>query len=198
MSAPDHPPLYGVVLAGGRSRRMRQDKALLCYAGRPQVAVAYDLLREFVEPVFVSCRAGQWDDPAVNDLPQLYDTLDNVGPIGGILRAFEHDPEVAWLVVACDLPLLTRSLLEGLVGRRDPACLATAFRASGSGLPEPMCAVYEPAASTVLHDYLARGIRCPRKFLINEPSHLLDLPDGAALTNVNEPEEYDRMLNRRN
>ena len=56
MSAPD---LYGLVLTGGRSRRMQRDKASLQYAGKPQLARAMELLTPLVARCFVSVRPDQ-------------------------------------------------------------------------------------------------------------------------------------------
>ena len=49
-------PIYGLVLAGGRSTRMQRDKAALLYHGRTQIEWAMDLLRPHVEKVFLSVR----------------------------------------------------------------------------------------------------------------------------------------------
>lgn len=121
------PPLYGLVLAGGRSARMGSDKAALDYHGRPQAAHACGLLAPFCARVFVSCRADQACDPALAGLPQLHDAQEGLGPLGGILTAFAAHPQAAWLVVACDLPHLDAATLAHLVARRDPSRLATAF-----------------------------------------------------------------------
>lgn len=182
--------LYGLVLAGGRSTRMGRDKALLSYGdGRPQAAVAYELLREFCARVYVSARAGR---EALGGLPHLIDRYDEIGPIAGILTALDEHPGVAWLVVACDLPFLTRETLRLLIAARDPGRIATAFRSAHDGLPEPLCAIYEPVARERLKEFVAQGIHCPRKALINSPAHLIELADRRALDNVNRPEEYRR------
>lgn len=52
-------PLYGLVLAGGVSARMGQDKAELSYHGAPQLQVAYETLSPLVERCFVSVRPAQ-------------------------------------------------------------------------------------------------------------------------------------------
>ena len=84
--------------------------------------------------------------------------------------------------------------LKELLRRRDPNALATAYKSAHDGLPEPLCAIWEPSAAPVLADYQAAGSDCPRKFLIRHGAHLLDLPDPRALDNVNTPEEYSQAV----
>ncbi len=185
MSAPE---LYGLVLAGGRSTRMGRDKALLVYRDKPQVEVVRDLLSGFCRAVFISCRPDQVGLPE----PRLVDRYDNIGPLSGILTAMDAHPDKAWLIVACDLPFLDRATLEFLTAHRDAKKPATAYRGRIDGLPEPLCAIYEPAMRARLHHFVREGITCPRKALIRSDTHLLDLPDPLALENANRPEEAER------
>jgi molybdenum cofactor guanylyltransferase len=53
-------------------------------------------------------------------------------------------------VLACDLPFLTDAALAQLLEERDPTALATAYRSAHDGLPEPLCAIWEPAAAAAL------------------------------------------------
>lgn len=182
--------LAALVLAGGRSERMRRDKAALEYDGESQLARAFRLVRSRATPAFVSVRAGQADDPARRGYPQIADRLEGVGPAAGILAALEAHPDRAWLVVAVDLPHLTGATLDALLAARDPARLATAFRSAHDGLPEPLCAVWEPASRAPLAAFVAGGRSCPRKFLLTHDAKLVELPEPGALDNVNTPEEY--------
>ena len=56
-------PLFGLVLAGGASTRMQQDKAALAYHGKPQLNWAYDLLADLCAATFISVRPDQRDEP---------------------------------------------------------------------------------------------------------------------------------------
>lgn len=187
-------PIYGLVLAGGRSTRMRRDKAALVYQGRTQLERAMELLAPHVERAFVSVRPDQAQDPVRARFPQIVDRHENLGPIAGIMAAQEEHPHAAWLVVACDLPLLDAATLEHLVRSRRPEKLATAYRSSRDGLPEPLCAIYEPASREAIAAYVAGGKQCPRKFLISSDVELLDEPNPRALDNVNTPEEYRSVM----
>ncbi len=184
-------PLYGLVLAGGASRRMGQDKAALAFHGRPQLDWARETLARHCERVFVSIRAGQQDDPVRRGQPVIVDVHDGAGPIAGIAAAQAAHPEHAWLVLACDLPFVDDTVIGHLASRRDGRPVV-AFASSHDGLPEPLCAIYEPASREGVLSAIASGRNCPRKFILGTGVALLAPPCPAALDNVNTPEELQR------
>ena len=194
MSGPA-PRLFGLVLAGGRSKRMQRDKAALEYhPGRTQLDAAMQLLEGRVEKAFVSVRADQRDDGTRAGYPQIVDRGDVEGPIAGISAALAQHADAAWLVLACDLPFLDARTLDTLIAARDPGSEATAFKSTHDGLPEPLCAIYEPRALGGLGAHLASGRNCPRKFLINASTRLLSQPNPRALDNVNTEAEYGEAM----
>lgn len=182
------PVLRGLVLAGGRSERMHTDKGALHYHALDQRQHTAALLHEFCPDVRVSCRPDQVADlPA--GLTPLPDTFLSLGPLGGVLSAFQADPNAAWLVLACDLPFLTRTTLDFLVTHRQPARAATALRSPWDDFPEPLITIWEPRSYGQLLRFLSLGYACPRKALINSDIELLSPPVPAELRNVNTPEE---------
>lgn len=189
------PPLRGLVLAGGKSLRMGSDKGLMEYHGKPQREFTADLLTPYCTEVFISCRP---DQIAEIEAPYqaLPDTFLDLGPYSALLSAFRAYPDSAWLVVACDLPLLDEGTLRFLVQYRNPSRVATAFSSPDNAFPEPLIAIWEPKAYPVLLQFLAQGYSCPRKVLINSPVALLQAPDMRALTNVNTPEESAEVRNQ--
>jgi molybdopterin-guanine dinucleotide biosynthesis protein A len=193
-SAGDAAPLYGLILAGGSSSRMHRDKAALRYQGKSQLERAFELAGRHVSKVFVSVRTDQTADPTRAQRPMIVDCVAGTGPIVGIRSALAAHPRAAWLVLACDLPFLSDAALSQLLRERDAASLATAYRSAHDGLPEPLCAVWEPAAAAPLAAYQAGGADCPRKFLIRHTAHLLEPLDRRALDNINTPEEYAQAL----
>lgn len=188
------PALFGLVLAGGASTRMRTDKAALEYRGQPQLHRAFELLSQVCAATFVSVRPDQRDDPARAGFPQIVDRQPGIGPIAGISAALLEHPKAAWLVLACDLPFLTEETLQNLIAHRDPQKMATAYRSTHDGLPEPLCAIWEPAAREPVLASIGSGKQCPRKFLINADVLLLDLPERQALDNVNTREEFSAAV----
>jgi len=175
---------------------MQRDKAALEYQGRSQLERAVELLSPLVARVFVSVRADQASDPLRARFAQIVDAAGLHGPMAGIVAAQAHHPDAAWLVLACDLPLLARPTLEHLLRSREPQRHATAYRSSHDGLPEPLCAIYEPSSREAIGAYVAGGRDCPRKFLIHADAALLDQPQPGALDNVNTPGEYGAAVDR--
>ena len=180
------PPLYGLVLAGGKSTRMGEDKGLIDYHGQPQRVYVYEMLDKLCEKTFLSFREGQ---DGQSDLPLLTDTFTGLGPYGAILSAFREHPDRAWLVVACDLPLLDKKTLELLIARRDTSKIATAFYNPATDFPEPLITIWEPRSYSILLQFLAQGYSCPRKVLINSDIEMIKISDYDVLKNVNNQEE---------
>jgi molybdopterin-guanine dinucleotide biosynthesis protein A len=195
MTSKNFPPLYGLVLAGGRSRRMGRDKAALAYHdGVPHLRRTADLLAGTCERVFVSCRKDQENDPLLASLPEsvgrIPDTFDIGGPLNGILSALDAHPGAAFLVAACDLTFLSAEALSVLVSGRDPSKPLTAFEnPARENFLEPLCAIYEPQSLSLIRSCVADGMHCPRKILLRSDTQLLELPDPHSLDNVNTPED---------
>ncbi|MGF7214437.1 molybdopterin-guanine dinucleotide biosynthesis protein A [Spirosoma lacussanchae] len=179
--------LKGLILTGGQSRRMGQDKSQLVYHQKPQRDHLVDLLRPYCQAVFWSVNADQAAALTSGTQPFIVDALAIRSPLNGILSAFRHDSSVAWLVVACDMPLLTSRSLEALLTNRDPTRLATVFYDSTGRAPEPLLGIYEPAFAPVADRAVADGQLSPRQILQSQPVQLLTVPDVRELTNVNDP-----------
>ncbi|MEL7185459.1 MAG: molybdenum cofactor guanylyltransferase [Pseudomonadota bacterium] len=182
-------PVFGLVLAGGESRRMGRDKATLQRDGKSQLAYLAELLEQHVERVFVSTRADQANEPERARFEQIVDSVDTGGPLAGILSAIAAYPAVDWLVVACDLPNIDETTIEYLLQNRATMQPFTAFESSHDSLPEPLCAVYHVGSGEIVRDFVEDGINCPRKIMIRSDTLLLQQPDPRALDNVNTPDD---------
>lgn len=181
-------PLDALILAGGASRRMGSDKALLEWGGQPATLRLRELLSGFVDQVRLSRAQGQ-------DLPEGWTESEVVrdreiasGPLKGILSALAAHPGRAFLVVAVDQPLLDAAMIRNLVQGRDPGLGATCYLDSDGALPDPMCAIYEPSFTDAASPWLSHGKGCPRKVLLNSPVKVLPSP-GIRLKDADSPED---------
>ncbi|MDG1572923.1 molybdenum cofactor guanylyltransferase [Robiginitalea sp. M366] len=189
-----NPIVKGLVLAGGQSRRMGRDKGLLEYHGKPQREYLYHQLQPLCSEVYLSLRPGQESD-LPDHLPYILDENLYRGPFNGLLSAHHKFPDAAWLVVACDLPMMDTAALRYLLERRNPQAPATAFATQETGLPEPMAALWEPSGLQQAIGFLEQGeSTCPRKFLIRQEASLVNPEDDLWLANANAPEDYEALM----
>lgn len=189
-------PIYGLVLTGGRSTRMKRDKSLLQYHDKKQSVHCSELLSKFCDQTFISVREGQEVCRENKIAPEICDKFIDIGPLGGILTAMTKYPAVAWLVLACDLPFVDKELLEELIKERNSFKIATAYRSTKEPyLPEPLCAIYEPKGIFRFLQFLGRGVNCPRKILMESDIYLIEQKREFTLDNVNNPQEYQKAVN---
>jgi molybdopterin-guanine dinucleotide biosynthesis protein A len=114
---------------------------------------------------------------------------DDLGPAGGMLKAFEAYPEVDWLVVACDLPHLSSRTFEELLNHYEPENPVTAFISKEGNFPEALCALYTPYAREIFKTALNQGVKCPVKMVKAAGANLIQPTFDVGLTNINTPEE---------
>ena len=171
---------------------MGTDKALLETDGQTQLARTVALLERHLDRVFVSARADQARESERSKYPQIVDRQEDLGPVAGILSAMQTYPDVAWLVVACDLPNIDDATVSGLLAKRSGDKPFTAFTSSYDGLPEPLCAVYGRGSQLIVQGMVDEGLKCPRKMLIRSDTELLEPVNPSALDNVNTPEDLAR------
>ncbi len=194
------PATAALVLAGGRSRRMGQDKAVQVVAGRRLVDRALDLVRPCCdEQVIVR------GDPARPPIPgldahQIADEIPGQGALGGIhagLRAIEAPAAV---VIACDMPLLESDFLIWLVRQLGDHDVVVPRSASGL---QPLCAVYRPSCLPAIESALARGRRQVFAFYPDVRTREIDMATAdrfrdreELFTNVNTPADLIRVERR--
>lgn len=181
------PRLYGLVLAGGDSRRMGRDKGTLVLHGVPQAERQWRLLDSVCERAFVSVNAAQASREPYRGLPLVIDEGERQGPITGLLTAANAHPDVAWLALAVDMPFVDEALLRELITARDPSREATAFQ--HDGMIEPLCAIWEPSSLALLRRELCEGRASPRRFLEAQAIALAPLRAAELLRSVNAPDD---------
>jgi molybdopterin-guanine dinucleotide biosynthesis protein A len=195
----DTRPIAGVVLAGGRSRRMRQDKAALTIGGEPLLARVVRRLRLAVPEVLV---IGPPElARLVEDVTILPDDQPGLGPLAGLQTAFHARPDTSLFVVACDMPFVSAALARYMIARAHAAPSAGVVALRAAAGREPLHALYAPTCAPHVAEQLAA-----RDLALQ---HLLDRvqtleipdtearrydPDGLATFNANSPTEWQHAL----
>lgn len=183
---------------------MGSDKAALLVDGRTLLTRSVELLKSLTIHVHVAVRAEQADDQLRRQFDLLFDAVPAQGPAAALVAAWLHDPDAAWLVLACDMPALERNALEALVSGRDPSRGGTAWRTPDDDLPEPLCAIWEPATLARLTAAVRQaatgsgsGPVSPRAILAAADPLLLNQARPAVLTSLNTPADLHDFLELR-
>ncbi|MBB5347643.1 molybdenum cofactor guanylyltransferase [Desulfoprunum benzoelyticum] len=186
-------PVWACVLIGGRSSRMGRPKHLLEKAGgRTWLEDTVDVLRPHVERVVL---AGRGEIPSsLQDLTRIADAPGLVGPLSGILAAMRWQPDVTWLLVACDMPSLTSSALHWLLEERRPGRWAVIPRRKADIYVEPLFACYDRRCRTLFEE-----LRLSGSLRIGMIAHKIDVyhpvipePFLHAWDNINTPSEFEQ------
>ena len=188
------PPIRACLLIGGRSSRMGHPKHLIrSEDGQTWVEHTVQLLDPFVEEVVLSGR-GEVPD-SLSTRPRIADVPEVAGPLTGILAAMRYHPYCCWLLLACDMPKITREALQWLLATRSPESHGTVPRLSEDGFVEPLLALYEPQARNYFEELAGSGIfrisRIAKQSTIATPvvpTHL-----ARSWQNINTPEQLKRV-----
>lgn len=180
----------GFVLAGGGSRRMGRDKALLPWRGSTLIQfVAGQVLNAAGSVTLI----GNPDGLAGLGYPVIGDLHPGCGPLGGLETALRQGQSAWTLITACDMPQLTvaslRLLLDG-TGEvpRDRGC----FVAWSGSRRHPLCAVYHASCLPLVEQ--ARSLNSLKMLdLLEKLCPVCVSVDAAAVANVNTPAEWDEV-----
>ncbi len=133
---PEQKEITAIVLAGGKSSRMKEDKGLVYFNGRMLIEHVIDSVKKITGKIIIIT-----ENPAYLPFgyPCFEDVLKEKGPLGGIFTGLENSSTQKNLVVGCDMPFLTEKILTELINAcGDEDVLLTEHK----GKAEPLCSVY--------------------------------------------------------
>jgi molybdenum cofactor guanylyltransferase len=145
--------LTAVVLCGGRSARMGEDKGALPFAGVTMLEHVARTVGNIASEVIVVSRVGQAAPPGVR---VVHDPVADQGPLAGLAAGLAASTTDLNVVVACDMPLIRPAVLERLVAALGDHAICVA---AVDGRPSVLCGVYRKAVAAVAADLLRRGER---------------------------------------
>ncbi len=184
-------PLKGLVLAGGYSRRMGQDKGSLVYhPPYPHREYLYQVLQKLGIPSYISARPDQirsWP----GNLPYIPDLYPGEGPLSGMISACQTDSHTAWLVLACDWVGLAERELGQMLLDRDPSRDGIYWVRSRGDRPEPLLAIWEAHVWEAVQKAWHKGERSPLSILRQLDFQEKTWPEGIQLHNVNQESDLN-------
>ncbi len=172
------PELSVAILAGGESRRMGTDKALIDLEGQPLVVHVARRFASLSDDVFVVCKV-----PLDLDLPEVLDELADQTPLSGVITALRDARHDRVFVCACDMPFIDVDLVASL---RDDADVVVPRH---DGMVEPLHCVWSKRALPKLEGLWDGGERAVRRAIDRLDARYIDVGDERSFINVNTPED---------
>ena len=186
--------ITGIVLAGGRSRRMGTDKSLMKLNGKSLIEYSIDALKPLCNNVVISSNNFIYNFTGCEVWP---DELPDQAPIIGIYSCIKRSETNINIILSCDMPLMSTSFLEYLLANSDNHDITVPIH--GDGFIEPLCGIYKQSSIGVLKEFIDKG-----NFRLNEciraVSHRLvsvnpELPIFSLnmFSNINTPDDFDGL-----
>ncbi len=189
--------LTGVILAGGKSSRMGQNKALMYLNGDPMISYVIDAMLDLVDEIVISVAKGSsadYDEFSEIGFEVVEDDQEGIGPLEGLTCALRSARGEYVLVSPCDTPFLKRELCDAMIVRaagRDGAVPVV------RGLYEPLHGAFRrTAAIEAFKKAAGQGKRKPVEafagldLVIMEEKELRGIdPELESFWNLNNPED---------
>ena len=186
------------VLAGGESSRMGELKSELRINGQP--ILEFLLHRwKWTDPTLLVTAPGRQHPTGWQSFDrEVVDEIPRQGPLRGIVTALENSLHAQAVIVAtCDMPLITRAMLEHLVEALMTNENASAVMSKHDGQIEPFPIIMRTAMLDPLHERLRSADRSIHSLVGIENVLIIDAPptwDERVWTNLNSPHDYERFL----
>jgi molybdopterin-guanine dinucleotide biosynthesis protein A len=193
--------LTGIVLAGGRSRRMGADKASLMLDGVSLLQRCVDRLALVVDELVLVGAPGRALPAVVSELPtrRVEDPVEGEGPLMGMAVGLAAASARVAVVVAVDMPLLEPALLRLLASRVDETHRWVVPIANER--PQPLCSAFSVEALGVIRAHLDAGDRAPMALAAELAAYRMPVEEwravdaeGRSFLNVNTPEEFTQLV----
>ena len=180
---------YGLILAGGQSKRMGRDKAVIEVAGQQMVQYPFNRLKAADLPVIVSCRRDQQHFfPSETSL--VFDRQGEIGPMAGLCAAFSAFPEAQFLVLPCDMPTVSDELLRKLLEQNNEVSDIVLLDQKHNGRYYPFPAIYHPSIIPKLQLLFEKGEYSMQKLIEVSKCHLVEVDSQIFdLRNINDPHD---------
>jgi len=180
------------VLAGGGSTRMGRDKALLPYRGTTLLEHVASIVRQAAGTAVI---IGNPERYGSLGFPVYGDQILPCGPIGGIYTALSVTRSEWNLVVACDMPMLSLSVLRGLIEHSFRSASNCIAGMGPGGEPQPLCAVYHRRCLPLLEQAIGEKRFKMRELLPELRSEPVML-DPSVFANINTTDDWARFEDR--
>lgn len=192
MEMENNKDIVAVVMAGGRSKRMGEDKGLIQYKNKAHRYYMADLLKTIFSEVAISVPFN-FEVPENSNYRYVKDVVEDLGPLGGLYSLFKAYPNKSILIIATDMPEVEVAHITNLLENRDKNTVATCYK-NNDGFVEPLFAIWENSALEIIDKLVGENKLSMRMIIKNHKAKVIPIPNENALLNINTEEEKDKYL----
>ncbi len=184
--------ITGIILAGGKSSRMKSDKGLLALGKSLFIERIINAVKPLVKHIIIVSNSSHYDEfgyKRVNDL------IKDSGPVAGIYTGLKYSKTDYNLVLSCDIPLITTEVLEQLIINTDEH--SDVIQIASQGRTMPLIALYRKRCVSVFSDLLNKGNK-KLKYAVNQLNTKtieIDTLTSNQIRNINTIEQYITLRN---
>lgn len=182
--------ITGVVLAGGKSERMGEDKGLMPFRGKPLVAYPLQLMEQFCSEILISAHNQAYTSFGY---PVVADQVSGLGPMGGLYSCMLSSANDLHLFLSCDMPLISPAIIRLMLP------YATQYEAvvpSVAGEIIPVCGFYHKDILPYLSNEIGLSHLKMKRFLSQLNTQVVDVQQPELISlfrNINTPADFDAL-----
>lgn len=182
----------GIILCGGKSSRMGQNKALLSLGGKPIISQVLDTLKPFCNEVLISTNNNEL---AFLGYPIIKDVFEGIGPIAGILSALQKSKNETNIILSCDTPFVNKSFIHALLDKKDKFDVVLP---EFEGYLQPMTGMFKKEIAPIIEKEIAGGNFIPPRIFEQCNLYRLKIDENSfcyhknLFFNINSPADYQK------
>ena len=183
----------GIILSGGKSTRMGQDKGLLELNGKPMIQHVIDHIDPICDQILISTNEKKYEDFG---FPVYKDVITDIGPAGGIISCLDHSANNKNLIISCDLPYTSTNFIRKLLD------LSSDYEITlpkyGPHL-QPLCAVYSKRVYKTFKECVTMGVYSLKSIIMEFQVQVIEqdaIPEfdfSKELNNINSKDDLENQ-----
>lgn len=181
--------ITGVVLAGGESSRMGQDKSLLVFGEQKMIQYSIDAFKPFCKEIFISSSKKKHTE---FNYKTICDEYTKIGPIAGIHSALKKSNTNFIMILPCDSPMVKKEFIQFLISQIDTTTKAIVPKYKNH--LEPLFAIYHKSVLPIIEDQIGIKNYKLTNLLALIGAKTIEVQDRSCFVNINTPKDYQDFL----
>ncbi len=190
--------ISAVILAGGKSSRMGENKALLKINNLSLIEKIYNIVAIFTNDIIISCNTEEYNFLKSR---KVHDLHHNCGAISGILAGLQQIKYQKSLIISCDVPLVNEKLINYIISN-SKNYEATVVK--HKNFLEPLIGVYDKQIINIIEnqisnkDYSINNLLKKLNINILTIDATIDFYEENLFLNINTPQDYQKLIDKKN